>query len=378
MKNQVKALALCSSLIASNVVADVNINGFANIVAGKTSSDDMLWGHDDSINFKEDSLFALQATSDLSEGLTATVQVLARGREDWDTEFEWAYLAYDINDNFRVLAGRQRTPYYMFSDFLDVSYAYPWITPPAGLYAVPADTFDGISGIYSFTVGEFDGSAQMIFGSNTDDAEIFGQVVDAKFEDLFGGSLTFTRDWLTLRAAYFTADTSLPSDDLLELANNWRTASFNVVGDNILISEDNSTFIEFGFQIDYNNLLLIGEYTELEVDDSPLADNKSMYLTAGYRFDDVLVHFTYGYDESEIKNLVDGVPSGVDTSVDQLIATTSLITDFQQQDATYYTLGLRWDFHDSAAFKVEYTDFSDDDNAGLDAGLIRTALVTVF
>ncbi len=41
-------------------------------------------------------------------------------------------------------------------------------------------------------------------------------------------------------------------------------------------------------------------------------------------------------------------------------------------------LGARYDFHDSAALKFEYTDFSDDNNSNNDAGLFRVALVTLF
>ena len=378
MNTKISTLALCTALLAGSVQAEVNLNGFASVVAGKTSSSDTLWGYDDKVDFKQGSLFGLQATSDLGEGLSATAQVLARGEDNWDAEFEWAYIAYDFNDEFRILAGRQRAPFYMYSDFLDVSYAYPWITPPAGVYALPFDTFDGVSGVYSFMLGDFDSSAQVIYGSNTDDAVIFGQNVESKFEDIFGGSLTLNRDWLTLRAGYFTSDTTLPADALTSLAQGWQNTPYDAIVSDIYVVEDKSSFVEFGFQVDYNNFLLIGEYTQLETENSPLADEKSMYLTAGYRFDDILVHFTYGYDEADIKNLVEGIPVGVDAGIDTLLASTKGLTDFQDEDATYYTLGMRWDFHESASFKVEYTDFSDDALNDSDAGLIRTALVTVF
>jgi len=378
MNTKISTLALCTALLVGNVQAEVNLNGFASVVAGKTSSNDFLWGYDDKVDFKQGSLFGLQATSDLGEGLSATAQVLARGEDNWDAEFEWAYIAYDFNDEFRILAGRQRAPFYMYSDFLDVSYAYPWITPPAGVYALPFDTFDGVSGVYSFMLGEFDSSAQIIYGSNTDDAVIFGQNVESKFEDIFGGSLTLNRDWLTLRAGYFTSDTTLPADALTSLAQGWQNTPYDAIVSDIYVVEDKSSFVEFGFQVDYNNFLLIGEYTQLETENSPLADEKSMYLTAGYRFDDILVHVTYGYDEADIKNLVEGIPVGVDAGIDTLVASTKGLTDFQDEDSTYYSLGMRWDFHESASFKVEYTDFSDDALNDSDAGLVRTALVTVF
>ena len=153
MKKTLLASILLASLTFSSAHAEVRFNGFANIVAGQTSNDDLLWGYEEDISFKQDSLFALQTTADLGENLTATAQIIARGENNWEAEFEWAYLAYDINDQTRILAGRQRAPLYMFSDYLDVSYAYPWITPPEGVYDLELTKFDGVILTHSFSLG---------------------------------------------------------------------------------------------------------------------------------------------------------------------------------------------------------------------------------
>ncbi len=95
MKNIHKALIFTSAIIAGNAQTEVTFNGFASIVGGvTTSSDDSLYGYDDSFDFSEGSLLALQASSDLADGLTVTVQNLARGENGWDPDFEWAYIAH--------------------------------------------------------------------------------------------------------------------------------------------------------------------------------------------------------------------------------------------------------------------------------------------
>ena len=78
------ALACCSGMAA----AEVNINGFASIKAGKAGSGDSLYGYTDEIDFKNESLFALQVQSDLGDKLSVTAQIMARGRNDFDAEFE--------------------------------------------------------------------------------------------------------------------------------------------------------------------------------------------------------------------------------------------------------------------------------------------------
>ncbi len=379
MKNKVKVLALSSALIASGAYADIAFNGFASIVAGQTtSSEDSLYGYNNDIDFNQGSLFALQASSDLGSGLSVTAQIIARGENDWDPDFEWAYVSYEANDNLRLLAGRQRVPFYMYSDFLDVSYAYSWITPPGGVYNVVFDTFDGLAGVYSWQMGEFDSNIHVIYGRNQNEQSLFGETIKPDFQNLAGAALTVTKDWLTLRAGYFQADINMPFSDIETLAAGWEQAGFSNISNNVLVEDDRASFVELGFQADFEQFIVIGEYTKLTVDNTVFPDEESYYVMGGYRYNDFLFHATYGKDDDVAEDFVTGnVPIGVDPGLDFLAAATVGLTDSQEHDSTYYTLGLRWNFHDSASFKFEFTDYTDNIN-DTDANLIRTAIVTVF
>lgn len=387
MKKAFKVGALAGLLITSGAQAEIVFNGFANIVAGVTTdSDKTLYGYDDSVDFKNGSLVALQASSDLGNGLGVTAQIISRGEDDWDADFEWAYVSYDFNENFRVLAGKQRIPFYMYSDYLDVSYAYPWITPPESVYSVPFSTFEGLGAIYTTQLGEFDTSVHMIYGSNSDNINAGEGNVEPDFKDLAGITFTFTRDWLTLRAAYLQTEMNIPQVEggsLEALTAGWEAAGFDNVADHLTIKDDTGEFFEAGFQIDYDNFLLIGEYTTLSLDETPIADQDSYFVTAGYRMNSWLFHVTYGSDDDKLDNFVSKVPSGVDPTLDYLKGTTEYIINDTREKQTFVTVGTRWDFHDSAALKFEYTNNSVD-NASADrldkndTGLFRTALVTVF
>ena len=379
MKRKIKVISLFGILAISPVQAEVALNGFANIVAGTTtSSDESLYGFSDKIDFKNGSLFALQATSDLGEGLGVTAQIISRGENEWDPEFEWAYVSYDATDELRFLVGRQRVPFYMYSDFIDVSYAYPWITPPEGVYSVPFDSFDGIGALYSSSLGEFDTTLQFIYGGNSDDLAALGDA-PADFKDLMGLSLTLNRDWLTLRAGYIQTNMNIylgdPQDN--PLYTGWNSVGYPAVANNFVIEDDTGDFIELGFQVDYENIIVTGEYTSLTLDNTPIADADSYYIMAGYRFDSILVHVTYGVDEDSKDSFTSGIPAD-SLPVAGLIAATNVFTESLTEESSYYTMGLRWDFHDSSALKFEYTSYSDDLNSNADAGLFRTAIVTVF
>lgn len=377
MKNLHKALILSSAILAGNSQAEITLNGFASIVGGvTTSSDDALYGYDENIDFSQGSLFAIQASADLGDSLTATVQLLARGKNDWDPDFEWAYIAYDASDSLRILAGRQRVPFYMYSDFLDVSYAYPWITPPEGVYSVAFDTFDGLGAIYSTSMGSFDANFHMIYGGNNSEITVAGEDVKPDFIDSMGLVATVTREWLTLRAGYLQTEMNIPLQAIQPLVQGWQAAGFEDIANNINVVKDTGSFLEFGFQVDYDNFLVIGEYTELNLDGTTLPNQDSFYVLAGYRFDNMLVHVTYGEDDDARGRITNGVP--VVEPLLPLLVPTNALTDAQKNKANYIKLGLRWDFHDSAALKFEYTSYSDDLNSNNDAGLFRTALVAVF
>ncbi|NRA55886.1 MAG: hypothetical protein HRU23_17245 [Gammaproteobacteria bacterium] len=381
MKITFKKLAALSvaTCLSTTAHAEIQWNGFASIVAGQTtSSGDTLNGYDDSISLEQGSFFALQASNDLGDGLSVTAQILARGENDWDPEFEWAYLSYAINDQLNIKVGRQRAPFYMFSDYLDVSYAYPWISPPKGVYNVPFSKLDAISATYTSTLGEFDVSTQLIYGNYDGDVTTDDGTFNVETNNLGGFSVTVTRDWLTLRGAYFVAsDTNVMHPVLAGTAASWSSAGYHDVASQLLVAEDEAVFAELGLQIDYNDYIVIAEYASLEIKNSYRAKEASYYVTLGKRFDDVLVHVTYGKDDDESRVITNDVASG-NLQIDALKAGTDAFMRTQEDDSSYVTLGLRWDFHSSAALKFEYTDYSNDINAASDANLFRMAFVTVF
>ena len=98
--NKIYKVLMCSSyFLLSAAQAEVTFNGFTSIVGGiTTSSDETLYGYDDSIDFSPSSLFAIQASSELGNGLNITAQVLSRGDNNWQPEVEWAYITHEANE----------------------------------------------------------------------------------------------------------------------------------------------------------------------------------------------------------------------------------------------------------------------------------------
>ena len=379
-----KLLLVCCLLFSWQAsAAEIDFSGFATIAGGLTSDDDeTLAGYDNEFSFDAGSLIALQASSDLGNGWGVTTQLLARGSEAWDLNAEWAYVSYDASDNWRLLFGRQRGPFYMYSDFLDVSYAYHWIKQPTNVYSLPFDVFDGIGSIYSGSMGDFDTTFQLAYGRNNDAAVFLGEERDTDFANFFSASYTINMDWFTMRASYAEAELTIPFDEFTPLFDGWRATPFASIGDELEIAGDKGTFASVGFTADLESILILGEFAQVRPDGNFSSERDAYYLTIGKRFGDVLLHVTYGEDERNGDfSILAPVPAGVDPGLDFLLASSTALLTQVAEDSEFYTVGLRWEVSSSVATKFEYTSYENAPEYQLiagDASLFQFALTTVF
>lgn len=376
MKKLSVAVAICAALASSYTSAEVRINGFASIVGGKSlDSDQTLYGYDDDISFKNESKFALQLSADLQEKLTATAQIIARGEDDFDATFEWAYVTYEYSDELQLSAGKMRVPFYKYSDFLDVGYAYRWVRPPRSVYGIPFSTYEGLSVVYNNQLGDWDSTLQGFYGAFDGDIDVFGDSLPAELNNLGGVNWSVSYDWFSARAAYIVADTSISSDDsdLIQLIDVLNTSGLTDTANDLVTDEDETTFFGIGFSVDYNNFLFDAEYTQFEVEGSILAEQSQYYVSGGYRFDDVTVHVTYEnnddkHDSSRFNTL---------ESIPLLNTTVNYALESMRAQSNVYTIGARYDFHPSAAFKIDFSRL-DDDITNIETDVVAVGVDLVF
>ena len=326
------AIAAGVCVLPSLAVAEITFNGFASVGAGigtgdigeDTDGDGSVFaprGVDDNFSSSVYNKFGLQVSGEIDERISFTGQLLAKGEDDYNVEAEWLYVTYSINSENKLRFGKIRAPFFYYSDFLDVGYAYPWISPPHETYRVVFTTVDGIDYINDHNFGNVSGSFQAYFGKNE------GELAGSRFEvnDLFGANYTLTWEWLTLRASYnegeISSETPLP----------------------IGLNEDGAAFWGVGGTIDNGNIFIASEYTATAMDrQSFLSDDEAYYFTYGMRFGDFMPHITYSYVENDPEY---GNP-----------IINAVITENEDESLT---VGLRWDAFSSAAVKFEIADVSE-------------------
>lgn len=363
-------IGLCVSaacLLSSAAMAEVKINGFASVKGGLTTgNDDTLYDYTNDIEFKNESLFAVQLSSDLGDKLSVTAQLMAKGAEDFDAKFAWAFLSYQLNDDLRLNAGRFRIPFYKYSDYLDVGYAFDWARTPRAVYDVEFDTMDGISLYHSTSIADMTSNVQLVYGAYEGDISVNGALSRSKVQDISGGSWELSNDWLSARIAYFMADVTINATAFTPLFNALNAFGFGAVAREIDFNEDEGTFFGFGLSYDRNNWVAVTEYTNVKVKHSYMADRDAYFVSVGRRFDTVTPYISYEKDDDTSKSAIyKAIPPQV-----PLLATVAGVVESQLADRDTWSFGLRYDFHPSAAFKLQLS--SAKDNYTLDKDRLLT------
>ncbi|MCJ8311634.1 MAG: hypothetical protein HRU38_04045 [Saccharospirillaceae bacterium] len=383
------AIAAASFSVAGVSNAEINMNGFATISGGAVLTEDKsINGLDEDINFQTESNIGLQFSSEMGDGINATAQFIARGDNNWGVEAEWAYISYDVTDSVKVLAGKQRSPFYMYSDYKDVGYAYHWAAVPDNVYWIGFDSSNGVSVIMNNYFGDLDSTFQIMY-STIDKPDSSLGPLDLSMLQL---NWTAVYDFATFRVGYTNAKLNIENEGLDTLAASWVDAGAGAgfdgqkIADNILIKDDTATFIGAGLTLDFDSYFFVAEISQLNLETSLLGINTNSYIGAGYRVGDFTVHATYMLSNetaTESDVLYEDIPDAVLPALGALTGPTE--ATFEGQRAEYHAIsaGVRWDFNPSAALKFDLTNQVDDkDNADPEYEpnrlFYRLAMTTVF
>ena len=294
----------------------LKINGFMSVYAVRSTVDgtDFDIGVDQSWGFSPDTIVGLQFDYKLADNLDAVVQLTSKGRNDFDTEAEWAFLRYRATDDLTLRGGRLRLPFYMYSEAIEVGYAYPWVRPPVEMYTTTITTYEGVDATYSFDLGNWDNSAKVYYGSiDLDNIET---------DDLVGAEFVAENGPWTLRGAYSYFD-SISSGPL----------------------EGQVKYSILGARYDDGQWYALIEASDVDFSSKiPIVGTETYTGTFGYQFEKFMPYFVYGktYSNSGHEENVAGLP--IEQSVKQ----------------ESYTLGLRYNATSQVVLKGEaahYTDF---------------------
>ena len=364
-----KNLIIASMLLApvGSSLANVHFNGFASVHMSSVDSDGggqpfPEYVEDGEVSFKNESLFAVQASSDLGEGLSATIQLMAEGQDDFDVDARWAYIAYQINDEHQIKAGRLANPIFYQSEYEKVGYAHNYARLPKAVYlGFDFSTVEGVSLNSDFYLGDYTLSTRAMLGSWN--GEVFIPAARANVPLGFKNMITFgasvSADWWTVFAGGFIAEMKATKvDEGLETAvladidvTTLSDTDVSAFKNGMAWDGKDSQYVYYGFNIDYNNILVDYEAATYSLEDSSQAETQAWYLSAGYRVNDELIVTLYS-DSLETESDFSVINSVSNQELKELgngFIKTLAFREFEGNGLT-----VRYDFHPSAALKADY------------------------
>jgi hypothetical protein len=365
------SLAILAAFALSAQAADgpvVTVSGFGSAALTSTDNDQAEYARPNQVaGVKKDprtgvdSNFGIQATAKFSERLSLTGQGLVRkfATDHFGAELAWAFAKYKLSDDFSVRAGRIGLPVYMISDFRNVGYANTMIRPPAEVYRqVTADYFDGADLIYQHSFDDTAVTAQ--FGVGNSKARQPNNAY-LKYRPVTALHVLLENGPFTLRFGRADATFSVRDNAKLNgLLAKLRLVGQGAVADQLDVNEVKGSFTSLGFGLDYKNFLVQSEYAVRKTESRAVMDTTSWYAMLGYRYGTVTPYYSYADIKQDSVRSFAGMPASGPLAPLTAAANGAARTALQSTHA----IGLRWDFHKSAALKVQIDHVKPRDGAG--------------
>lgn len=333
-------------------------SGFGRVVGGYMDASGAEYeGYSNTVSFSQQSLFALQSDITINDKLSLSGQLLAHSSEKRDSGIEWLYVNYEPTQNWRFKLGKLRTPFFRYSDVVDVGFAYPWISPPQQVYSgFLFSNYEGATGTYRVNVNTANLEFEIYGGKYNGEFTRIDDPVDLKVNDIRGIILSVNSGNLALRVSASTSsdfDVDIPEFRQFSLA--LQSAGFTENAESLSFDGEVEAY-QANINYDTLNYFLAAEWVKISSGLLVIPELNSYYFSAGYNFYPFQAHVTYSVSDNSYATLVNSVPKGVSPQLDQLSNGFDLVVEnLPNYTLNSLTLGLRWDFHHNTAAKAEIT-----------------------
>ena len=395
--------------------AEIRVSGYGSIAAGKVISGDLDPSGEvefqvdfydyayyvEEWDWEQESMVALQLSTDISDKMTATMQLVAKGADAWQPDIDWLYVSYKLSENGTLMLGRRMLPMYYFSEYMEVGYAYPWVRPPANLYWWEITQFNGATYLHNFYLDNWSVDVGIFGGRETQrnikshdfwrnrggyyfppEGTYVAGTADVTWSKIMGLNVSLSNDWLDLRASYFKTHYSTTANVVffveIDLDNDGMTDQIierrtNPDGTPIrsgksLLTDFDLSFIGLGGSMTFKYVTFLFDYNYVTYDDGYGSEFPTYYVSAVYNHDTWQPYVGLSKAKLELTKDLDGFGVG-DAEEHQIM-----------------TLGLRYNLMSNAAFKFEFNKFEDqgdrspwyDFSYHNDASLFSVALDFIF
>ena len=335
----------------------LQFSGFTRVVLGYLDDKDAEYvGYDNSVSFDQQSLIGLQADYTFNDQLSLTGQVIGHTGEQRASGLEWLYLTYTPSKALRIKLGKQRIPFFNYSDSLDVGFAYPWLTLPQQFYDTAFfSTFEGVLANYEYTFDNWVMNFEGYWGRHDDKIYLASGEIDTQVTGLYGVNTSAAYNNWTFRAAYNEGNANLTLPGAAQFVEVLNQFGFSQSAETL---NPDGLIRFYQLSANYENLdyFVRSEVAKMVGESDPVPDIDSFYISAGYNFYPYTVYISYGDRDVYYDHPANEIPYGISPDLDVLAATyETVLAGFPDDKSQGTKIGLRWDWRYNVALKGEVT-----------------------
>lgn len=308
--------------------------------------------------FDGDSQLTTQFTLNPQGRVRGVLQLLAKDdvTERFKPRVEWLYAGWEATPNLSLKLGRVVAPVFLMSDTRNVGYAQTSVRPNQALYQVnPITSIDGANLSWSTALGGGNLGLEAAVGKT--ELNLSAGSIDVKRTATVAAR--WTQGPLTLRLGHttFKLDGNLPATQAaLNTLSSGATGCTNCAAVfaqrfNFKNIQGRITTVAASYEV--GDLMLQGEWASRPSDSALVPDVKGWYAQVAYRFGSWTPYAAVG--ASKLKE----PPLGLTTSPaapPAAAAANALFDHYLQNpnDRETRQLGVRWDFRENFALKLQY------------------------
>jgi hypothetical protein len=367
--NRVKVNLLIIGLIIASGFShaedsNIEFSGFARAVVGHLNDDNLIFlGYDQGYSSSQQSLFALRTDATITDTISVVAQALMHSSENRENGIQWLYLDYRPTKAWSFKLGRQRIPFFTYSDVIDVGFAYPWITPPIQVYAnYLFSEFDGVMGRHDFSTKSVSGSVEAYAGQYDGPIGQSERRLDVDVEYVTGLYSKLNYRNFTLSAAYHEGKVKVDIPEFKEFQDLLRMFNFAKTADELGI-DSTVRFLKLGLSYNSLDYFVESEFSRITSGSAFSATVNAAYLTLGYNFYPFSLHATIANSDANYSEPVNEVPFGLNPVLDEVhLGFEQIFMSLPNNSLRSFTIGSRYDWKQNIAFKTEVSFLKGDDN----------------
>lgn len=384
MKYKFLTAIVLLSLLRTSVFADdwdfLSVHGYGSLGGAYQDDDQVLYrnslntvkGSRGDFSLSNYSNLGLQIDATLTDKLTLTVQgtVSENNSEGELLELGWANINYQVNDDLSIKVGKMRIPAFMYSDILNVAYAYDWVKLPEMYSIIPFHNYKGVELNYNMDFDDLVISSTLMYGqSKSTVVTRENQESELDVNVMKAVELKLVYDNLTLHFNYTQNHLEIKDNTLDTVTAQLSALGIPTISQAVQkYTPKEILYWNLGGRYDFENAYVLGEYMEIS-SHSFLADHESWYVGSGYNFErwSPFILYSKTSSSSSYQNIaVNGTMSpqiiGAITVANQALDGISKISCIQSE---IKSVGFRYNLYDNAVIKFQYDHHKESKDDGL-------------